>query len=80
MYTGISTNIEARIIAHNKGKGAIYTRSRRPVELLYTEEYDTKSKALVREIVIKSFSLENKRNLIQHGVGKAPPSTLAKLQ
>ena len=48
-YTGISNNVERRVKAHNNGSGGRFTKYRRPVELLYTEEYSTKPEALSRE-------------------------------
>ena len=44
-YTGISTDVNKRIITHNKGKGAKYTRSRLPVVLRYLKEYENRSVA-----------------------------------
>ena len=41
-YTGITNNLNARIEAHNSGKGAKYTKNRRPVHLVYKEEVPTK--------------------------------------
>ena len=42
LYTGWTNDIEKRIKAHNEGKGAKYTKSRRPVKLVYYEEFQTK--------------------------------------
>ncbi len=52
-YTGFSTDPQRRLKTHNAGKGAKYTRSRRPCILVYTEEYDEKAAALSREWHIK---------------------------
>lgn len=65
LYTGYTNNIEKRLITHNSGKGAKYTRGRLPVRLLYFEEFDTKSEALKREIYIKKLSKNNKLKLIK---------------
>ena len=46
LYTGISANVITRVLTHNKGKGSKYTRPRKPVELIYTEEFKTRSEAL----------------------------------
>jgi len=73
-YAGASTNVKNRLKRHNNGKASRYTRARRPVGLLYTEKFDTKSEALRREIEIKDFSLENKRRLIKFGLGQRFPS------
>jgi len=54
LYTGISTELERRIDEHNSSdKGAKYTRVRRPVRLVYSEEYPDRSTASKREYVIK---------------------------
>jgi putative endonuclease len=70
LYTGISTDVRTRLLRHNSGKGSKYTRARRPVGLIYYEIADSKSKALQREIQIKSFSIENKKKLIRFGTGQ----------
>lgn len=63
LYTGWTTNLENRIKAHNSKKGAKYTRSRTPVELFYSEEFETKSEALKREAAIKKMSRADKTML-----------------
>ena len=64
-YTGYTKNIQRRINEHNFGsRSAKYTRSRRPVKLLYSEEYDNVSDALKREYQIKKLSRKQKRELI----------------
>ncbi|MFA5388357.1 MAG: GIY-YIG nuclease family protein [Candidatus Omnitrophota bacterium] len=65
LYTGISKNVKDRVLAHNNGKGSKYTRNRKPVELIYTEEFGTKSEALKREIGIKKLSAKNKDRLVR---------------
>lgn len=64
LYTGWTTDIEKRLKAHNSGKGAKYTKSRKPVELVYKEEFDNKSDALRREAAIKSLTRKQKLALI----------------
>jgi predicted GIY-YIG superfamily endonuclease len=64
LYTGIAIDVEARVTQHNKGKGAKYTRSRSPVELVYTERLNQKGDALRREIVIKKLSSQQKCKLV----------------
>ena len=49
---------------HNGGQGAKYTRSRRPVELVYYEEFDTREEAMKREAAIKRLSRKEKENLV----------------
>lgn len=63
-YTGWSTDPAARVRAHNAGKGAKYTKTRRPVKLIYVEELPDKSSALKREHAIKQLSREQKENLL----------------
>ena len=53
LYCGWTTDLEKRIEAHNSGRGAKYTKSRRPVELVYYEECENKSAAMKREWFIK---------------------------
>ena len=54
LYTGITTNLDRRIEEHNhSSKGAKYTRARRPVKLMYSEEYVDRSTASKREYQIK---------------------------
>lgn len=65
LYTGYTNNIEVRINKHNAGKGAKYTKIRRPVVLVYQEMYDTKSEALRREYEIKTFTRQRKLKLIE---------------
>jgi len=66
LYVGITTELERRIEEHNHDKkGARYTRGRRPVRVVYSEECDTKSLALKRELEIKSWPREKKLELIQ---------------
>lgn len=67
LYTGYTNNIEVRINKHNAGKGAKYTKIRRPVVLVYQEMYETKSEALRRECEIKTFTRQRKLKLIEEG-------------
>ena len=54
LYTGIATELERRVEEHNNSeKGAKYTRVRRPVKLVYSEEYPDRSAASKREYEIK---------------------------
>lgn len=63
LYCGWTTELNKRLVAHNSGRGAKYTRSRRPVELIYVEEYDDRHDALSREWHIKRMSREEKQRL-----------------
>lgn len=65
LYTGWTNDIEKRIRAHNSGQGAKYTKPRRPVTLVYKEEFDTKEEAMSREYAIKRFSRAQKLLLIE---------------
>ena len=67
LYTGIAKDVEARLAKHNSGKGAAYTRTRRPVRLLYSEMGLTRSAALVREAGIKSLPRPHKERLAAGG-------------
>lgn len=63
-YTGSTNNIEKRLKDHTNGKGARYTKSHKPVKIVYKERFATKSKALKREAEIKSWTRKKKKNLI----------------
>lgn len=66
LYTGIAVNVGLRIDEHNhSSKGAKYTRSRRPVRLVYTEDHPNRSEASKREYEIKKMSREKKMKLIR---------------
>ena len=64
LYTGWTNDIDKRFKAHNDGKGAKYTKGRRPLKLVYLEELETKSEALKRENEIKKMTKDKKRQLI----------------
>ena len=63
LYTGITNDIIKRIRKHNEGKGARYTRTHRPVTLVYYETCENRSAALIREAEIKSWPTHKKRDL-----------------
>lgn len=65
LYTGWTTNIAERLAAHNSGKGARYTRSRLPVELVWFEKHSDHTAARSREVKIKQLSRQEKLKLIQ---------------
>ena len=65
LYCGWTTDLEKRVRAHNSGKGAKYTRSRRPVKLVYAEEFAEKQEALSREWHLKRLSRAEKNRLIE---------------
>lgn len=64
LYTGVSTDVEARVAVHNAGRGARYTRARRPVTLLHRERRATRARALSREAAIKRLPRRAKLRLI----------------
>ena len=64
-YTGWTNNLTKRVAAHNAGTGGKYTRSHRPVELVYYEVFPTKEEAMQREYAIKQMSREEKEELIR---------------
>jgi len=63
-YTGAAVDLEARIRQHNAGRGARYTRGRRPAALVYTEEFASMSEAMKREKAVKRMSRRAKERLI----------------
>jgi putative endonuclease len=67
LYTGIARDVQRRLQEHNGvvGVGAKYTRSRRPVTLVYQERLSSRSSALKREIEIKKLKREQKKKLIR---------------
>lgn len=64
LYTGYAVDLKEREKKHNEGDGARYTRGRGPVEIVYSEEFETKSEAMKREYAIKQLKREDKENLI----------------
>lgn len=65
LYTGITTNLDRRILEHNTSpRAAKYTRARRPVVLVYSRKYRTRSTASKAEARMKKLSREEKQKLI----------------
>ena len=64
LYTGITNDLDRRITAHNDGRGAKYTKSRRPVHLRYNEPAVDRKNASQREYAIKSLRKAEKMRLI----------------
>ena len=64
LYTGITNDLEKRITAHNDGRGAKYTKTRRPVHLRYSELAANRKNASQREYAIKSLRKAEKMRLI----------------
>lgn len=67
-YTGWTNDIEKRVKTHNEGKGAKYTKTRRPVTLVYYESFQTKEEAMRREWEIKQMKRGEKEKLM--GIGE----------
>lgn len=66
LYTGWTNCQQKRLKAHNEGKaGAKYTRSKRPVKLVYYEGFETKEEAMRREYAIKQLTRKQKLNLME---------------
>ena len=63
-YVGLTTDVSARVDAHNAGQGPRFTACRRPVELVYSEPFDTMAQARQREIQIKKWSRAKKEALV----------------
>ena len=70
LYTGCTDDVARRLAAHQRGRGAKYTRSHLPVELVYREAAEDRSAALRREAAIKRLSRQEKLSLI---ASAAPP-------
>lgn len=66
-YCGYTTDTTRRLKAHNAGKGAKYTKGRRPCKLVYAERFASKREALRREFKIKQLTHAEKEMLIKHG-------------
>ncbi len=65
LYTGSSNNPEQRFVDHCRGKGAKYTRSHRPLKIIHTESFASRSEALKREIEIKSWKRTRKIQVLK---------------
>lgn len=71
LYCGWTNRLPERVEAHNEGKGAKYTKSRRPVTLAYYECFDTKEEAMKREAAIKKLNKKEKEALVSEN--QRPP-------
>ena len=65
-YIGISNNVQKRFTEHQNGKGGAYTRSHKPIKLIYQEQCPDKSAALKREIQLKKLTKAQKKALINN--------------
>jgi uncharacterized protein (TIGR02453 family) len=75
LYTGITTDPARRESAHNAGRGAAYTRSRRPVRLIHVEPAADRGAALRRELAIKRLSRHEKERLVTRPISRPAPTT-----
>lgn len=73
-YCGWTNHLEERVRAHNEGRGAKYTKPRRPVALVYYEVFETKQEAMKREWAVKRLSRGKKMELISGGIGNVGES------
>ena len=64
LYTGWAVDVEARVKAHNAGRGGRYTHAHRPVKLVYSEPQPTPAAAMKREAAIKTWPRQRKLKLI----------------
>ncbi len=71
-YCGWTNDLDRRLRAHNSGKGSRYTRTRRPVRMVYTEEFSTRQQAMSREWHLKRLSHAEKSLL---AAGRMPDQT-----
>ena len=71
-YAGWTKNLQARVAAHQAGRGAKYTRSHAPVTLAYFEEFDNQHDAMRREYQLKHLSHQEKQLLCQTKSGRKP--------
>ena len=76
LYTGIAKNVAARLSVHQNGKGAAYTRSRRPLTLVYQEKKRTQRQALKRECAIKKLKKSAKEKLILLSCARSPETKI----
>ena len=73
-YCGWTNDLEKRVKAHNSGRGAKYTKPRRPVRLVWSETFETKEEAMSREVKVKRLSRKQKDELVAYGPVEKPIS------
>ncbi len=69
-YVGITQDLDARLKAHNDGRGAVYTFKRRPVSLVYSEKCESDTRGLARERQLKRWSRSKKQALVSADLEK----------
>ncbi len=67
-YIGASNNVDKRLKDHLNGKGGKYTKSHKPLKLVYQQKFATKSEALKREFQLKQWSRSKKDMLIKSAI------------
>lgn len=72
LYAGWTNDLRRRLAAHNAGRGARYTASRRPVVLAYYEPFDTKEAAMRREAALKRLPRQDKLALCSGFAARLP--------
>lgn len=65
LYTGVTNNLERRLGLHDQGRASRFTRTRRPVHLVYEERCAGRTEALIRECAVKSYSRQKKVELVE---------------
>ncbi len=65
IYTGWAFDVARRLLVHQQGRGARYTRTRRPVKLLYSEQLPSRREAMLREIALKRWARPRKLALVK---------------
>lgn len=67
LYAGYTNDLKRRVMQHNSGKGAKYTRAKRPVRCIYYEIFDTKEEAMRAEYAFKQLKRSEKMKYIGRG-------------
>ncbi|MBI4367853.1 MAG: GIY-YIG nuclease family protein [Candidatus Omnitrophica bacterium] len=68
LYTGVTKDLQRRLKMHNDGKASRYTRTRRPVRIIYQEPCGNRTRALVRECAVKALPKKKKEQLAKNKV------------
>ena len=71
-YVGITNDLAERLTEHTRGKDSIYTARRRPVRLVWSEQFGSQNEARKREVEIKGWSRRKKLNLLRINPSASP--------
>src|SRR6266704_3312504 len=71
LYVGITNDVAARVDKHNRGLGPEFTKRRRPVELIWSQEFSDRFAAREREVELKGWTRKKKLDLLELESGKA---------